>query len=261
MIKLFRHIRKRLLSENKFSKYFLYAIGEIFLVMIGILLALQVNNWNNERIEKQIERKFLKGLKDDLEVDLENLQFFINDKVSKENSALALLKFSSPQSPPEVRILDSTIWQVFRWREFHPSTNTIDEIIGSGSLGIIKNDTLKENLLNIKHNYTLIADGTEHMRYEYENYLYNRSARISELMPYLDVEMYIKSDTIRHFGKIDSRNFKLYKNQLDNLLTDQIFRNGLKLSILNNHSMRLNCQNLYVNIEDLIDLIDTEIDE
>ncbi|PKA99793.1 hypothetical protein B0O79_3514 [Flavobacteriaceae bacterium MAR_2009_75] len=46
MIKFFRHIRKRLLSENKFRKYLLYAIGEIVLVMIGILLALQVNNWN-----------------------------------------------------------------------------------------------------------------------------------------------------------------------------------------------------------------------
>ncbi|MFT6995454.1 MAG: hypothetical protein ACJA1P_002199 [Maribacter sp.] len=49
MIKFFRHIRKQLLSENKFSKYMLYAIGEIALVMIGILLALQVNNWNEAK--------------------------------------------------------------------------------------------------------------------------------------------------------------------------------------------------------------------
>jgi hypothetical protein len=48
MVKFFRKIRQKLLSENKFSKYFIYAIGEIVLVVIGILIALQINNWNEE---------------------------------------------------------------------------------------------------------------------------------------------------------------------------------------------------------------------
>ena len=49
MIKFFRKIRRKLLTENKISKYLLYAIGEIILVVIGILIALQVNNWNEDR--------------------------------------------------------------------------------------------------------------------------------------------------------------------------------------------------------------------
>jgi len=52
MIKFFRKIRQNLLTENKFSKYLLYAIGEIILVVIGILIALAINNWNNENQEK-----------------------------------------------------------------------------------------------------------------------------------------------------------------------------------------------------------------
>ena len=57
MIKFFRHIRKNLLMENKTSKYFKYAIGEIVLVVIGILIALQINNWNDRRLlgESEIE--------------------------------------------------------------------------------------------------------------------------------------------------------------------------------------------------------------
>ena len=47
MIKIFRTIRQRMLTENRFSRYFIYAIGEIVLVVVGILIALQVNNWNN----------------------------------------------------------------------------------------------------------------------------------------------------------------------------------------------------------------------
>ena len=63
MIKFFRKIRQRLLTENKFSKYFLYAIGEISLVVIGILIALQVNDWNNNRKNLDLEDKILKEIK------------------------------------------------------------------------------------------------------------------------------------------------------------------------------------------------------
>ena len=56
MIKFFRKIRQKLLSENKFSKYLLYAIGEIILVVIGILIALQINNQNIYKQERSIEK-------------------------------------------------------------------------------------------------------------------------------------------------------------------------------------------------------------
>ena len=66
MIKIFRKIRQNLLMENKTGKYLKYAIGEIVLVMIGILLALQVNNWNENRKAEEKELKLLLELKDDL---------------------------------------------------------------------------------------------------------------------------------------------------------------------------------------------------
>ena len=63
MIKFFRKIRQRLLTENKFSKYLLYAIGEIVLVVIGILIALQINNWNEGRKDRVREKEILNDLK------------------------------------------------------------------------------------------------------------------------------------------------------------------------------------------------------
>jgi hypothetical protein len=62
MIKFFRQIRYKLMSENKTSKYFKYAIGEILLVVIGILIALQINTWNEERKERNREQAILKNL-------------------------------------------------------------------------------------------------------------------------------------------------------------------------------------------------------
>ena len=58
-----------MLTENKFSKYLIYAIGEIILVVIGILIALSINNWNEEKKLRKLERTYLLGILDDLKTD------------------------------------------------------------------------------------------------------------------------------------------------------------------------------------------------
>jgi len=65
MLKFFRKIRQNLLSENKTGKYFKYAIGEIILVVIGILIALQINNWNENRKQRIEELETLKNIRSD----------------------------------------------------------------------------------------------------------------------------------------------------------------------------------------------------
>jgi len=76
MIKLFRKIRQNLLNEGKTSKYFKYAIGEIFLVVIGILIALQINTWNENRKAKQLEANFFDNVLLDLEKDEQKLNYY-----------------------------------------------------------------------------------------------------------------------------------------------------------------------------------------
>lgn len=86
MIKFFRKIRQNLLIENKTGKYFKYAVGEIVLVVIGILIALQINNWNEERKEKEREKKMVRQLLDDTKNDSifynSRLLFFTNQLTS-----------------------------------------------------------------------------------------------------------------------------------------------------------------------------------
>lgn len=78
MIKFFRRIRQQLLTENKFSKYLIYAIGEIVLVVIGILIALQINNWYEHEKQLKLEKEILEEIKLGLESDLENITYVIN---------------------------------------------------------------------------------------------------------------------------------------------------------------------------------------
>ena len=77
MIKFFRKIRQKLLSENKFSKYLLYAIGEIILVVVGILIALQINNWNENRKLKGEEIKLLQNFSSSIEGDTISINSYI----------------------------------------------------------------------------------------------------------------------------------------------------------------------------------------
>ena len=74
MIKFFRKIRQNLLSEGKTGKYFKYAIGEIVLVVIGILIALSLNNWNERRKDSDLEQKLLKNLVENMQHNCEQLR-------------------------------------------------------------------------------------------------------------------------------------------------------------------------------------------
>ena len=69
MLRFFRSIRQKLIEGKNVRSYFIYAIGEILLVMVGILLALQVNNWNQERKDRQVERKLLQELIENLQIN------------------------------------------------------------------------------------------------------------------------------------------------------------------------------------------------
>ena len=63
-----------MLTENKFSKYLLYAVGEIVLVVIGILLALQINNWNKQKLNDKLKFEIISEIKTNLQIDLKELQ-------------------------------------------------------------------------------------------------------------------------------------------------------------------------------------------
>jgi hypothetical protein len=260
MIPFFRKIRKKMADDNRPLKYMRYAIGEILLVMIGILLALQVNNWNNNRSSRALEVKYLKGIKADLQVDLINLKNFIDDKELKYMSAAQLLDMEDPQTAKEIDDLDSIIWDVFAWVRYHQSTNTLDELIGSGNLSLIKNDSIKSMIQNVKQSNVFIQGGVAHMRREYDYYLYDRSAALREMGPFLDLKASLRNDERTENYTVDEAQLNVFRKQSHAILNDLIFRNGLKFAVGNNMGMRERCMSLYEDVEKLIALINEELE-
>ncbi|MBC2846386.1 DUF6090 family protein [Winogradskyella flava] len=145
MIKFFRQIRYDLMKQNKTSKYFKYAIGEIILVMVGILLALGINNWNQDRLYDKQELNYLGNLKEELANNLDQLSAIdsVYSYFEKENiKGMTLLK-NSP-SIYEFKTIDSLVSTM--WMTFQVTSSTYNEMLNNGSFYTLKNKTLKNQI-------------------------------------------------------------------------------------------------------------------
>jgi len=146
MIKFFRKIRQQLLTQNRFSKYLFYAIGEIILVVIGILIALQVNNWNQSRKDKQFEITMLQEIKSSLESDLEFSEMINRRLKVKEEGIQELLKMTASNQ----KYSDSMLLEVYNKMNTGVSFNINKgsyEAIKSVGIDKISNDSLRKMLI------------------------------------------------------------------------------------------------------------------
>ena len=142
MIKFFRKIRQKLLSENKFSKYLIYAVGEIILVVIGILIALQVNNRNVSRINNQKQNKTLDLIQKSLIKDTLHLSMLIN-RLGKVDKSISILNtFPAYEDSLSVHF-DRIDWGI----NVQIQSAAYEQLKSTG-FDLLQNDTLKEELIN-----------------------------------------------------------------------------------------------------------------
>jgi hypothetical protein len=144
MIKFFRRIREKLLSESKFSKYLFYALGEIVLVVIGILIALQLNNWNTQKALKQEELKIIRSLHEEFSDNLVMFDGVYNFHLNRRRSIVAVKSPEINNAP-----LDSLLLHTrnigFNYT-FDPYQGIYNAIINSGKIELISNDSLKQRI-------------------------------------------------------------------------------------------------------------------
>lgn len=154
MIKFFRHIRQRLLKEGKVSRYLAYALGEIVLVVIGILIALQVNNWNQENKAHQSELDHLSRIHQDLKQDIDNFNKNIarNNQIREEIKALLVTLYGGVDEIEQVQKMSATFDKALD-QVFSPNDNTYRGMVSSGTLDLIKDQELKTALMDLYSEY------------------------------------------------------------------------------------------------------------
>jgi hypothetical protein len=184
MIKLFRNTRKNLLNEGKTSKYLKYAIGEIVLVVIGILIALSINNWNENRKETLKESVYLQQIHAEFIQNKEQFEKVRDFHIKSLNSCNWMIK----HQPFNTVSLDSLRHHSLLSRisyTFDPSQSAIKSLISSGEINLIEDFELREVLISWQD---LIND-------------------------YLEEEKEMRQFTIDHIIPFTLDNFKLYKEE------------------------------------------------
>ena len=181
--------------ENKTGKYFKYAIGEIILVMIGILLALQVNNWNEDRKKRLLEADYYCKLLEDLNQDVIEIKNQIKtNELRIKNSNIFISILQKPKFTQK-EVVDAMVGSVYQTSyTFKPSLAAFEDIKSSGNLGLLKDLKLKKQLITY---YSFLdglidvidvnSDKTLESFFNYEKDFIEMGWQISDaVQPYID---------------------------------------------------------------------------
>jgi len=151
MIKLFRNIRQNLIKQGKTANYLKYAIGEIVLVVIGILIALQINNWNEDRKDQLRLKNHYTELLDELKNDRNNLKQIIENVREFNNQTFEISEFmNASQSNTDTTKIVADLIDVEAYGFFSISNSAYTTLLSSGDIQLINNTKLK-NVLSIYH--------------------------------------------------------------------------------------------------------------
>ena len=204
-------------DDNKALKYTRYAIGEIVLVVIGIVIALQINNWNDQRLERTQEIKYLKNIKSDLSKDLINLDRQLSIRKEKYKGSTKLISQINGATITDLDELSFNVVNSIMEERFTPNNGTYNELNSSGNLNIISNDSIKFLIMVLQELYQSNAFAIEHETFDYKEYLskpLNKFTQLNVLVP-----IYNKNKTAEEQG--------VTVETFDDLFKSKEYNNGL----------------------------------
>ncbi len=156
MFRFFRQLRQKLLTENKISKYLLYAFGEIVLVVIGILIALQINNWNDGRLQQTAAKTFYKNTIQQLMEDRRNLE----GQIAYNNKDIRQFRYAIDLIEENTRSDKDSLWAItgklVDYSDFDRQGNLYETIVNSGDVKLLKNEEIKKRLRMLEETYLYI---------------------------------------------------------------------------------------------------------
>ncbi len=267
MIPFFRRIRKQFADDNKPIKYMRYAIGEIVLVVIGILIALQINNWNVKKNQQENIEEYAKLLIQDLEEDILMVDInmtMINEISNKIDSLVNSVQNKKTEDISNLDFLCLT-WNVL-YRPYMWNRTTFNQLESSGSMQYIENVTLTKKIA--KYNaFTHHMDGdylNDKSKSEYSLQLISQVvnsnySNISELRK--NVLLKINNPEIKGFYyytqpeylEANAQNLKLITNEINDV--NQVINSLIRLQAYYNIRSEIELSKLTIDSKELIVLL------
>ena len=248
MIKFFRKIRFDLMEKNKTGKYLKYAIGEIVLVVIGILIALQINNWNESRKQNIKERFILERLLIDLDSDMELVSY----QIEKANLFNEQMKFCIDVILDKKQAtLDEFIENLsplLTIISFDQNRTTFDNIVSTGQIEFLQNQTLTDSIVeyyNDGHNIGWDSGSREYSRNIIAPYL----MRFDHIPP--KPQTSYRENASQEFTQIDITTSKINVKSIEDYKNDIFILNALRQKVYMMEGQTMAYKNLKKSIEGL----------
>ncbi|MBX2826681.1 MAG: hypothetical protein KTR22_00865 [Flavobacteriaceae bacterium] len=169
---IFGKIRKKLLADHKVSKYLVYAIGEIILVVVGILIAIQINGWNQNRMNRSKETLILQELHEESKQNLAQFESNKQGYIQSLNACRIVLRNVRKMDAKEA--MDSVMRygpSMFRGITFDPSNGVVESLINTGELQLIRNDSLRRYIATWKNVVTDFKEEEQNSRALWTNHI------------------------------------------------------------------------------------------
>ena len=157
-MKLFKKIRQTMIKEGNLKRYLLYAIGEIFLVMIGISLAFQLDNWNDNRIKDNAEIVYYENIK----VQIADDKALILEQIHFNNGYLAEFKYANEileaNDRSKIDTLGFIVRNLTQYSDFDKKGNIYETLVNSGEIKLLRNHTIVNSIRELEEKYTYIIE-------------------------------------------------------------------------------------------------------
>lgn len=253
MINVVRKLRRRVLADGRLGRYLAYAIGEIVLVVIGILIALQINNLNDQRKDRAKELGYLANIRTDLVVNITQMDRYLAVRTERIAAANRILAHFDGAPIQDASAFNADAISIYDWERFYQGNNTYQELVNSGNFALISNDAIKDMLLDIEALYRKMKSEEDHYRFDSETTLYE------PLYATMDLEPMVADLTYRMSAGQAGRKDALTTQAFDRLLKNQIAKNGFVLTSLEYEKMNGQMQEMRTLSQALIKAIDVEM--
>lgn len=253
MIRRFATLRRKLLSENRFTRYLSYAMGEIVLVVIGILIALQINNWNDARKDRARELEYLHNIRDDISTNIAQMDDYLQTRTEEIAAAQRILTHFNGRPIEDASAFNADTISVYNWKRFYLSDNTYQELLGSGNFALLSNPRIKDGMLDIEAMYRKLKGEEDHFRFDSETLLYKPVYATTDLDPMMQDYSFRMSHGQE--GRANALRPEDFAPLLDNLEA----KNGFWMAILEFSTMNEQMTAMRERSRELLKEIDAEI--
>ena len=253
MITFLRGIRRRMLAEGRLSRYLVYALGEIVLVVVGILIALQINNWNDARKDRVRELSYLQNIREDVGANIKEMDAYLATREQGIAAARRILAHFDGKPIEDASAFNADSISIYNWRRFYLGDNTYQELIGSGNFALLSNPEIKDGLLDIEAMYRKLKGEEDHFRFDSEVLLYRPLYATTDLGPM--IEEYAFRMSKGQAGRGDVLQARDFGPVLQNLEA----KNGFWMTILEFDSMNEQMRAMRDRSKTLLRDIDAEL--